>query len=257
MTNWVRFTTTDGTPGMGALEGEQIAEYRGGSFTEAVPTGRHLGLADVRLDAPCAPTKVIALWNNFRALGEKLGKPAPLHPLFLIKPATSVIGTGGEIRRPARYSGKIVFEGELGIVIGKTCANVSVADAPGFILGYTCVNDVTAAEIIGEDANFPQWTRAKGFDTFSCIGPTINTGLDWASVRVVTVLDGTERQNYPISDMIFSPAEIVSHLSGDMTLYPGDVIAVGTSLGVGSMKDGATVCVSIDGVGELRNTLTA
>ena len=257
MTLWVRYTATDGTPGMGALEGEQIAEYRGSSFDDAAPTGRRLALADVRLAAPCTPTKVIALWNNFRALGEKLGKPAPLHPLFLIKPATSVIGTGEPIRRPARYSGKIVFEGELGIVIGKACANVSVEDAPGFILGYTCVNDVTAAELIAEDVNFPQWTRAKGFDTFSCIGPAINTGLDWASVRVVTVLDGAERQNYPISDMIFSPAEIVSHLSGDMTLYPGDVIAVGTSLGVGSMKDGATVCVSIEGVGELRNTLAA
>ncbi len=257
MTHWVRFTSADGTPGMGALEGGQIAEYRGSSFADAVATGRRLALADVRLAAPCTPTKVVALWNNFRALGEKLGKPAPLHPLFLIKPATSVIGPGAAIRRPARYTGKIVFEGELGIVIGKVCADVSLADAPGFILGYTCVNDVTAAEIIGEDLNFPQWTRAKGFDTFSCIGPIINTELDWASVRVVTVLDGAERQNYPISDMIFSPAEIVSHLSGDMTLYPGDVIAVGTSLGVGSMKDGATVCVSIEGVGELRNTLAA
>jgi 2-keto-4-pentenoate hydratase/2-oxohepta-3-ene-1,7-dioic acid hydratase in catechol pathway len=132
-----------------------------------------------------------------------------------------------------------------------------VQSAPEYILGYTCVNDVTAAEIISEDPNFPQWTRSKGFDTFSCIGPAIKTDLDWANARVVTVLDGAERQNYPLSDMIFTPPEIVSHLSGDLTLYPGDVIAVGTSIGVGSMKDGSKVSVSIAGIGELRNTLAA
>ena len=255
MTTWVRYTDAAGAPGMGALEGDQIAEYRGSGFNDAVATGRRLPLAGVRLASPCTPTKVIALWNNFRALGEKLGKAAPSHPLFLIKPATSVIGTGTAIRRPARYSGKIVFEGELGIVIGRECANVSVENAHEFILGYTCVNDVTAAEIIAEDGNFPQWTRSKGFDTFSCVGPAINTALDWAAARVVTVLDGAERQNYPLSDMIFTPPQIVSHLSGDMTLYPGDVIAVGTSIGVGSMKDGAQVSVAIEGIGELRNTL--
>jgi 2-keto-4-pentenoate hydratase/2-oxohepta-3-ene-1,7-dioic acid hydratase in catechol pathway len=257
MTTWVRYTDAAGVPGMGALDGDQIAEYRGTGFADAVATGLRLPLAGVRLVSPCTPTKVVALWNNYRALGEKLGKAAPLHPLFLIKPATSVIGTDAAIRRPARYAGKIVFEGELGIVIGRECSNVSVQSAPEYILGYTCVNDVTAADIISEDANFPQWTRSKGFDTFSCIGPAINSDLDWANARVVTVLDGAERQNYPLSDMIFTPPEIVSHLSGDLTLYPGDVIAVGTSIGVGSMKDGSKVSVSIAGIGELRNTLAA
>ena len=257
MTTWVRYTTADGSPGFGSLDGSQIAEHQGSGYLDAVATGRRIALSDVRLAAPCTPTKVIALWNNFRALGEKLGKAAPAHPLFLIKPATSVIGTGDAIRRPQRYAGKIVFEGELGIVIGRQCSNVSVADASSYILGYTCVNDVTAAEIIGEDENFAQWTRSKGFDTFSCIGPAINTALDWSAARVVTVLDGSERQNYPLSDMIFTPPEIVSHLSGDLTLYPGDVIAVGTSIGVGSMKDGSHVTISIEGIGELRNTLLA
>jgi 2-keto-4-pentenoate hydratase/2-oxohepta-3-ene-1,7-dioic acid hydratase in catechol pathway len=257
MTRWVRFTTAEGRPGMGALEHDTIAEVRGASFADAQSTGRRLALPDVRLVSPCIPTKVIALWNNFRALGEKLGKAAPSHPLFLIKPATSVIGTGEAIRRPARYSGKIVFEGELGIVIGRACSNVTSAEAGAFILGYTCVNDVTAADLIAEDPNFPQWTRSKGFDTFSCIGPAITTDLDWAAARVVTTLDGVERQNYPLADIIFPPHDIVSRISGDMTLYPGDVIAVGTSIGVGSMKDGATVCVSIDGIGELRNTVAA
>jgi 2-keto-4-pentenoate hydratase/2-oxohepta-3-ene-1,7-dioic acid hydratase in catechol pathway len=257
MKKWVRYIAADGTAGMGSLTGDTIAEVRGSAFTDAVATGRHLPLADVRLTSPCTPTKVIALWNNFRALGEKLGKAPPVHPLFLIKPATSVIGTLDAIRRPARYAGKIVFEGELGIVIGRECRNVSVEEAGTFILGYTCVNDVTAAELIAEDPNFAQWTRAKGFDTFSCIGPAIATGLDWTGASVRTVLDGVERQNYPLADMIFPPHEIVSRISGDMTLYPGDVIAVGTSIGLGSMKDGSTVCVSIEGIGELTNTLAA
>lgn len=257
MTIWVRFQTADGAIALGTLQGDRIALHAGADFADARPTGATLALAEVRLLAPCTPTKVLALWNNFRALGEKLGKAAPVHPLFLIKPATSVIGTGEVIRRPARYAGKIAFEGELGIVIGRTCSNVSVADAPGYILGYTCVNDVTAAELLAEDPNFPQWTRAKGFDTFSCIGPAIATGLDWAAARVVTTLDGVERQNYPLADMIFSPQEQVSRISGDMTLYPGDVIACGTSIGLGSMKDGASVVVSIEGIGALRNTLGA
>jgi 2-keto-4-pentenoate hydratase/2-oxohepta-3-ene-1,7-dioic acid hydratase in catechol pathway len=255
MNQWIRFAAADGATCFGLLNGDRVAEHRGDPFGEASATGRSFALDEVRVLSPCTPTKVVALWNNFRALGEKLGKAAPAHPLFLIKPATSVIGTGESIRRPPRYAGKIAYEGELGIVIGRTCSNVSVDEADRYILGYTCVNDVTAIELLSEDPNFPQWTRSKGFDTFTCLGPVIATGLDWASARVVTLLDGVERQNYPLSDMIFSPQEQVSRISGDMTLYPGDVISCGTSLGVGSIKDGATVCVRIDGIGELRNTL--
>ena len=257
MTLWVRYEAADATIGLGSLTGDRIAELRGSSFADAQPTGRTLALADVRLLSPCTPSKIIALWNNFRALAVKLEKSEPAHPLFLMKPATSVVGTDSPIRRPERYAGKIVFEGELAIVIGRECANVTVAEAPGYILGYTCINDVTAIELLTEDPNFAQWTRSKGFDTFSCLGPAIATGIDLASARVRTTLDGVERQNYPLSDMIFAPAQIVSHLSGDLTLCPGDVIACGTSIGVGTIKDGATVRISIDGIGELRNTLAA
>jgi len=255
MSKWVRFVAADGKPALGMLEAERIAEYRGELFGDPVATGRTFASSEVRLLSPCLPNKIVALWNNFRALAEKLGKAVPLHPLFFLKPATSVIGTGGAIHRPARYAGKIVFEGELGVVIGRECSNVSEADADRYIFGYTCVNDVTAADLIGEDPNFAQWCRSKGFDTFSCLGPAISTTLDWASARVVTTLDGVERQNYPLADMIFPPRTLVSRISGDMTLQPGDVIACGTSLGVGSMKDGARVRIRIDGIGELGNTL--
>ena len=149
-----------------------------------------------------------------------------------------------------------MFEGELGIVIGKRATAVDADDAPACIFGYTCINDVTAAQLLDEDPNFVQWTRAKGFDTFGCIGPAIATGIDLDTARVRTVLDGTERQNYPLSDMIFAPAQIVAAVSRDLTLLPGYVIACGTSVGVGSMKDGAVVTVTIDGIGTLSNVMS-
>ena len=205
--------------------------------------------------APCAPSKIIALWNNFHALAAKIGKPAPEHPLYLIKPSTCVLGTGQQIERPFDYRGKIAFEGELGIVIARRCHNVSAAEANDYVFGYTCVNDVTAIGVLNENADFTQWCRAKGYDTFGSLGPAIVTDLDWRAASVVTRLDGTERQRYALSDMIFAPQELVSLISRDMSLLPGDVIACGTSLGVGSIPDGSSVEVTIDGIGSLANTL--
>ena len=254
--HWVRFAWADGREGFGMLERGRIVECRGDMFSGASGTGRTMAADSVQLLSPCRPSKLVALWNNFHALAAKLGKAAPSHPLYLLKPASSVAGPADPIRRPPRYGGKIAFEGELGIVIGRTCANVSPEQAAGCIFGYTCVNDVTAADVLNETPDFAQWCRAKGFDTFGLLGPCIATELDLASARVTTTVDGTERQNYPLSDMIFAPVELVSRISGDMTLLPGDVIACGTSLGVGSIKEGATVAVSIDGIGTLTNTLT-
>ncbi len=257
MTHWVRYRANDGTSGFGALEGEGIREHVGDSFTAARPTGRIIPRAGCSLLSPCQPTKIVALWNNFHALAAKLGKAPPRHPLFLLKPGTCVIGPGEPIRRPTGYTGKIAFEGELGIVIGRRCKDASPAEAADCIVGYTCVNDVTAAEVLNENADFAQWCRSKGYDTFGCIGPVIATDFDWTGARVITRLDGVERQNYPLADMILPPTRLVSDISHDMTLLPGDVIAVGTSLGVGSMKDGATVEVFIEGIGALTNAVQA
>ena len=205
--------------------------------------------------SPCAPGKIVALWNNFHALAAKMGKAAPSHPLFLLKPSTSVIGPLESIRRPAGYAGKIAFEGELGIVIGKRAKDVPQGKAGDYIFGYTCVNDVTASDVLSENGDFPQWARSKSFDTFCCLGPVIATDFKSAGINLTTRLDGAERQNYALSDMIFPPHELVSLISHDMSLLPGDVIACGTSVGVGSIKDGVTVEVSIDGIGSLGNTL--
>ena len=211
------------------LDGEDLIEHSGNLFEESQPTGRRLAPGSFTLLAPCEPSKIVALWNNFHALAAKLGKAAPAHPLFLLKPGTSVIGPGESILRPKDYAGKIAYEGELGIVIGRRCKDVSVTEAPELIFGYTCVNDVTAAEVLNENSDFAQWCRSKGYDTFGSLGPVIATQLDWREAWVITRLDGVERQNYPVSDMIMSPAELVSRISHDMTLLAGDVIACGTS----------------------------
>jgi len=257
MTRWVRFRDSGGRAGFGALDAERIVEHEGDLFDRPSPTRTSIPADNVELLAPCTPTKIVALWNNFHALAAKLEKQPPAHPLFLIKPATSLAGPNQKIERPAAYRGKIAFEGELGIVIGRRCKDVPAQEAAACIFGYTCVNDVTAAEVLNEDANFAQWCRAKGYDTFGCVGPVIASDFDWSRANVITRLDGVERQNYPLSDMIYSPAEQVSLISHDMTLLPGDVIACGTSLGVGSIKDGSTIEIIIDGIGSLVNTLAA
>jgi 2-keto-4-pentenoate hydratase/2-oxohepta-3-ene-1,7-dioic acid hydratase in catechol pathway len=257
---WARFRSKDGRIGFGALDGGRMAEYEGDLFGASRPTGRSIASGEFAsgeftLLCPCSPSKIVALWNNFHALSIKLGKAPPPHPLFFIKPGTSVIGPDDAIRRPAGYTGKILYEGELGIVIGKMCTEVSPEHAGDYILGYTCVNDVTAADVLNENGDFAQWCRAKGYDTFGCLGPVIATELDWPTARLVTRLAGVERQNYPLSDMIMKPQELVSRISHDMSLLPGDVIACGTSVGVGSIKDGCTVEVAIDGIGSLVNVL--
>lgn len=254
MDTWMRFMSSDGGIVFGRVEGGYLHEYE--SLDQRVPTGAVLSTRAMTQLAPCAPGKIVALWNNYHALAAKLDKPVPAHPLFLLKPAGSVVGAGEAIRRPASYAGKIVYEGELGIVIGRRCRHASLAEAAASIFGYTVVNDVTAADLLNENPHFPQWCRAKGFDTFCCLGPAIVSDFDWQSGRVVTTLDGVERQNYPLADMVFSPAEQVSLISHDLTLEPGDVIACGTSLGVGSIKEGATVVVTIAGIGALSNRLT-
>jgi 2-keto-4-pentenoate hydratase/2-oxohepta-3-ene-1,7-dioic acid hydratase in catechol pathway len=252
-TNWIRFRH-QGETGFGVLTESEISVHAGEMFGAAKPSGERLALADVELLAPAEPTKIVALWNNFHALAAKLKQPEPAEPLYLLKATTSVTAPGAVIERPASYDGKTTYEGELGIVIGKACSGVSTEAADDFIFGYTCVNDVTANDILNRDATFAQWARAKGFDGYGPFGPVITSGIDPAKLVVRTILNGAERQNYPISDMIFSAQQLVAKISHDMTLLPGDLICCGTSIGIGVMKDPVnSVTVAIDGIGELTN----
>jgi 2-keto-4-pentenoate hydratase/2-oxohepta-3-ene-1,7-dioic acid hydratase in catechol pathway len=252
MAYWIRFEH-QGKGGFGVLENGSIRIHSGDMFAGAQATGATVSLAAVKVLTPTQPTKMVALWNNYRALAAKLGSPIPREPLYFLKGNNSFLAHGETIRVPASYSGKVVYEGELGIVIGKRCTAASEAQAPGFIFGYTCINDVTASEIINKDPTFAQWVRSKSFDTFGVFGPVVATGLDPSKLTVRTILNDQERQNYPVADMIFPPAQLVSLVSQDMTLEPGDVIACGTSVGVGSMKPGSSISIVIEGIGTLSN----
>lgn len=252
MSHWVRFEQ-DGIERFGTLTEDTIEVYSGDLFDSPAPTDREVLLSDVRLLPPVQARKMIGLWNNLRPSAEKYGWDEPAAPLYFLKPSTCFIGHGASIERPASYAGRIVFEGELGVVIGRRCKDVSESEAADYIFGYTCVNDVTALELIDADPSFAQWTRAKGFDTFGAFGPAVATGLDADQLTIKTCLNGRERQHYAVTDMFFGPAALVSQLSRNMTLEPGDVIACGTSLGVAPMKSGQTVDVTIEGIGTLSN----
>lgn len=253
-TRWLRYRL-DGLDAFGTLVDDQVHEHRGELFGDNAPTGRSLPLGRVQILMPVQPTKVIALWNNFGQLREKLQAAVPEEPLYLLKSPNSWSAHGDAIPLPrgGHGGGKVAFEGELGIVIGKRCTAATESDAMAHVFGYTCGNDVTASDILFRDASFPQWTRAKGLDGFCPLGPVVASGLDPTALRVRTLLDGQVRQDYPISDMTFSVAQLVSGISLDMTLLPGDVILCGTSVGVGSMKPGSLVEVEIDGIGRLAN----
>lgn len=248
---WVRYRHHD-AEAFGTLEGETVVEHVGNLFGHNSPSGRTHALRDVQLMMPVQPTKVIAMWNNFGELRAKLNLAHPEEPLYLLKSPNSWSVHGAPISVP-RGGGKVVFEGELGIVIGKACSGVSESEAMAYVFGYTCANDVTVSDILFRDASFAQWTRSKGLDGFCPIGPVVATGIDPAKLVVKTLLDGQLRQNYAISDMTFSVAQLVSRISQDMSLLPGDVILCGTSVGVGSMKPGSLVEVEIEGIGRLAN----
>jgi len=252
MPHWIRFEHA-GKTRFGTLQNGMIKVHEGNMFDMPTATRETLPLDAVTVLTPTQATKMVAMWNNFHALAAKLGLSAPPEPLYLIKAPNSYLASGQLIKSSPSYTGKVTFEGELGIVIGKHCKAVSVADADKYIFGYTCVNDVTCAELIYKDSTFQQWTRAKNFDTFGVFGPVIATGLNPAELTVKSILNGQERQNYPISDMIRSAQELVSIISQDFSFSPGDVIACGTSVGVGSMKPGSKIEIVIDGIGILSN----
>ncbi len=224
MAQWIRFER-NGRLGFGTLQNGEIVVHEGDMFAGASPSGERVRLSDVRVSTPCDPSKMICLWNNFHQLAAKNDFKVPDEPLYFLKAPNAYLPHGEPIRRPHSYDGKIIYEGELGVVIGKRCSMVSEAEAPDYIFGYTCINDVTAVDILKKNPTFDQWVRAKSFDSFGVFGPVIATGLDPTQLRIRTILNGQERQNYPVSDMFFPPYKLVSMVSRDMTLMPGDVIA--------------------------------
>ena len=252
MALWVRYEH-EGSEGFGTLEGVEVQPHAGDLFGTPTPRGDRLPLDAVTLRAPVRPGLFIGLWNNFHASAAKNGWATPGTPLFFLKSPRSIVGPEAPIRPPPGYDGRVLYEGELGLVIGRTCRDVGEDEAGAAIFGLTVVNDVTALDLLQADASFPQWARAKSCDTFGPVGPAIATGLDWSGLSVRVALNGRVRQDYPLADMILPPARIVSLLSREMTLEAGDVIACGTSLGALPMRPGMVVEVTIEGIGTLRN----
>jgi 2-keto-4-pentenoate hydratase/2-oxohepta-3-ene-1,7-dioic acid hydratase in catechol pathway len=204
-----------------------------------------------RILPPATPSKIVAIGLNYKDHAAEMNKPLPAEPLMFLKPSTAVIGPGDTIRIPPN-AGRIDHEAELGVVIGKRASRVSAAQALDYVLGFTCLNDVTARELQRKDV---QYTRGKGFDTFAPIGPCIAIGLDPGALDIEGSVNGETRQASNTRQLIFSVPDIIAFVSNVMTLLPGDVIATGTPSGVGPLAHGDRVKVKIEGIGELSNTV--
>ncbi|MBI5234801.1 MAG: fumarylacetoacetate hydrolase family protein [Deltaproteobacteria bacterium] len=241
----------------GMVEGDLVYALETSPFVSGAHAIKKTGvyrLCDVKLLAPCVPSKIVAIGLNYRAHAAEFNKPLPEEPMLFMKPSTAVIGPGEEIIYPAHMSRRVDYEGELAIVIGSRAKDVPVEEAVGHILGYSCFNDVTARDLQGKDV---QYTRAKGFDTFAPIGPWIETEFNPLDVRIQTRLNCELKQDTSTADMIFNVFQLVSFVSRVMTLLPGDCIATGTPSGVGKLKPGDEVEVSIAGIGALVNRVAA
>jgi 2-keto-4-pentenoate hydratase/2-oxohepta-3-ene-1,7-dioic acid hydratase in catechol pathway len=245
-----RFISRANTPAYGILGDDSIREISAAPWTEWKETGKSVAVEEARLLAPVEPRKIVCIGRNYAAHAAELGNEVPKDPLIFLKPSTAVVGPGEAIILP-KYSQRVEHEGELGLVVARRCSHLrDDDDALSYLLGYTCVNDVTARDLQKADVQF---TRAKGFDTFCPVGPHIESELRPGDVLVETLVNGAVRQSGRTSLMVFSPAFLVRWLSRMMTLEPGDLIATGTPSGVGPLVADDTVEVQVEGIGVLRN----
>jgi 2-keto-4-pentenoate hydratase/2-oxohepta-3-ene-1,7-dioic acid hydratase in catechol pathway len=233
----------------GTVEGPLVRPLSAAPWAGGLPDGKAVPLADVQLLAPVEPSKVVCVGRNYRAHAKELGNEVPASPLLFLKPPSSVVGPQDAIRCPEQ-SKEVHHEAELGVVLGRTLSRATPSEARLAVFGYTCLNDVTARDIQREEKQF---TRAKGFDTFCPVGPTIETALDPMDVSVVCRVNGAEKQRGHTRDMVFDPFALLAFISNVMTLWAGDVVATGTPEGVGAIQRGDWVEVEISGIGVLRN----
>ena len=238
----------------GLIEGENVIEISGVPWGQWSRGWHFSRLDDVRLLAPVEPSKIVCIGRNYAAHAAELGNEVPKEPLMFLKPPSSIIGPEEPIVL-TKLSQRVEHEGELALVIGRRCAYLRESDDPlSFVMGYTCLNDVTARDLQISDVQF---TRGKGFDTFCPVGPHIESELDPTNVLVETHVNGARRQSGSTALMTYPAAFLVRWISRMMTLMPGDVIATGTPAGVGPLVAGDTVQVSVAGVGVLRNPVHA
>ncbi len=235
----------------GILDEDEIRALESAPFSSLKTTGAVFRLDHVQLKAPVLPTKIIGIGMNYTDHIREMGHPTPEEPLICLKAPSALNGPGEPIALPA-LSKKVEYEGELALVIGTRCHKVPEETALQCILGYSCFNDITARDLQLRDVQF---TRAKSFDTFACIGPHLETVLDTADLKLQTRVNGEIRQDSSTSHLLFKVPYLVSFVSQVMTLMPGDIITTGTPSGVGPLKSGDRFAVTISGIGTLENSV--
>jgi 2-keto-4-pentenoate hydratase/2-oxohepta-3-ene-1,7-dioic acid hydratase in catechol pathway len=241
-------------PRYGRIRGNRVVQLAGDFFGMHYPTDQSWPLEKVRLAPPVTPTKIICVGRNYAEHAAELGNQVPKEPLVFLKPPSSVIGPEEPILLPPE-SQRVEHEGEIALVIGRTCSRLDAKeDFRPYLLGVTCLNDVTARDLQRAES---QWTRAKGFDTFCPLGPVIETEPDFDNLSLETYVNGALRQRGSAPQMMFSFSVILSWITRVMTLVPGDVVATGTPAGVGPLAAGDVVEVAVSGVGTLRNPVVA
>ena len=236
----------------GLLEGDRLIPLQRSHFGDLREKKEKIFIGEVIILPPVLPSKIVAIGRNYRQHADERGQRVPERPLIFLKPPSAVVGTNDIIIYPEETK-RIDYEGELAVVIGKKVWKLE-KDSPveDSILGYTCLNDVTARDLQEKDG---QWTRAKSFDTFAPLGPCISTDVDPSRLRLKTFLNGKLRQSANTANMIFPVHELLRYISHIMTLMPGDIITTGTPSGVGPMSPGDRVDVQIEGIGTLSNTV--
>ena len=242
-----------GEVGFGILEGETIAPIAPHPFAAFEYTGERFPVQEARLLAPVLPTKVVAVGRNYADHAREQGAEVPAEPVIFLKPSTAVIGPGDPIVRPG-WVGRVDYEGELAVIVGKLVRRLPKADAIQAVLGFTCANDVTARDLQQRDG---QWSRAKGFDSFCPLGPWIETDLDSSDLALRTLVNGEPRQQARTSQLEHGVASLLSFVSQVMTLLPGDVLLTGTPAGIGPLEAGDRVEVEVEGIGVLANQVVA
>lgn len=233
----------------GILDGAVIRTLQDSPFRSMRTTDRRVALDEVRLLAPCRPSKIIALGSNYRSHCEETNLPVPTMPIMFFKPPTSVIGPEDKIRYP-RGVKRFDYEAEVAVVIKKRASEVPEARALEYVLGYTCLNDVSARDW---QTNDNQWARPKGSDTYAPIGPCIETEADANNLTVESYLNGERKQHGNTSDLVFKIPQLIAYITETITLLPADIIATGTPGGIGPMKIGDVIEIRMDAVGTLRN----
>jgi len=248
MAKYLRFRI-GGETRYGLLEGERVRILKGTPFEGTEITSSEIPLGSIQIQAPCEPNKIVCVGLNYKDHAAEVNQPLPEEPHIFLKPSTAVIGPGDKILLPP-MSKRVDYEGELALVMKKRAKDISLQEARGYILGYTCFNDVTARDLVAKDGG-P--LRAKIFDTFAALGPYIVTDINPVGLAIKTYLNGVVKQSSNTANLVFDPFQLVAFISSILTLLPGDVISTGTPSGISPMKAGDVVEVEIENIGRLKN----